>query len=324
MPIFDQGYQHWQGKLSGHATRWFTISQYGVRTQLRSRWATFLVVVAWVPALVLAAALVFWGLIEQKSSLIAPLMGLVRLPPNVLANARVHRLDAWTILYDIFFKFEIFFSMILLVCVAPGLISQDLRFNAMPLYFSRPLRRLDYFTGKLGVIAAYLGAVTILPALLAYVLGVCFSLDFHIVTDTARILGAVIAYSALIMLSAGMLILALSSLSRRSLYVGMFWVGLWLVGNMTAGVLTAAVHLNWGQLFSYTGDLERVGGALLGTRAAWESFGVTDEVRSGRNAEMAEALRGVPWYWSAAVLGVLLGMSIWILSSRVKSLDRLK
>ena len=32
MPIFDQGYQHWQGKLSGHAWRWLSITRQGVRT----------------------------------------------------------------------------------------------------------------------------------------------------------------------------------------------------------------------------------------------------------------------------------------------------
>ena len=31
MPIFDQGYQHWQGTLSGHAWRWLTITRHGVR-----------------------------------------------------------------------------------------------------------------------------------------------------------------------------------------------------------------------------------------------------------------------------------------------------
>ena len=31
-----------------------------------------------------------------------------------------------------------------------------------------------------------------------------------------------------------------------------------------------------------------------------------------------------PWYWSAGVLAGLFGISVWILSLRVKSLDRLR
>ena len=31
MPIFDQGYQHWSGKLWGHGWRWLAITRHGVR-----------------------------------------------------------------------------------------------------------------------------------------------------------------------------------------------------------------------------------------------------------------------------------------------------
>ena len=30
MPIFDQGYQHWSGKLSSHAVRWLAVARHGV------------------------------------------------------------------------------------------------------------------------------------------------------------------------------------------------------------------------------------------------------------------------------------------------------
>ena len=38
MPILDQGYQHWNGQLRGHAWRWLTITRQGVRAQLKNRW----------------------------------------------------------------------------------------------------------------------------------------------------------------------------------------------------------------------------------------------------------------------------------------------
>ena len=38
MPIFDQGYQHWSGTLSGHAWRWLAITRHGVRVALTNRW----------------------------------------------------------------------------------------------------------------------------------------------------------------------------------------------------------------------------------------------------------------------------------------------
>ena len=68
----------------------------------------------------------------------------------------------------------------------------------MPLYFSRPLRRIDYFLGKLGVIAAFLGMVIIVPSIVAYVLGMLFSLDITILRDTFGILLASICYGLVI------------------------------------------------------------------------------------------------------------------------------
>lgn len=107
----------------------------------------------------------------------------------------------------------------------------------MPLYFSRPLRRIDYFIGKLGVIAWFLAMVIILSSITAYVLGLLFSLDITIVRDTLPVLLGSIAYGLVIALSAGLLVLALSSLSRNSRYIALFWVGIWLLSISLSVIL---------------------------------------------------------------------------------------
>ena len=89
------------------------------------------------------------------------------------------------------------------------------------------------------MIVALLGAVIIVPSIVAYVLGLLFSLDITILRDTFRILLASVAYGLVISLSAGMLMLALSSLSRNSRYVALFWIGMWFVTGTVSGVLEA-------------------------------------------------------------------------------------
>jgi ABC-2 type transport system permease protein len=241
MPIFDQGYQHWSGTLSGHAWRWLAITRRGVRTGMKGRILRLILIFSWIPALLLAFALSVWGLIERKFEMVTPIVDLLvsmhLLDPKFAADPHHYRVAIWTLCYDFFLITELYLSMILVVLVGPGLISQDLRFNALPLYFSRPLRRIDYFIGKLGVIAAFLGMVVVLPSLIAYVLGLLFSLDFTIVRDTFRLLLSSIAYGTLIAVSAGVLMLALSSLSRRSLYTALMWLVFWLVSWATAGFL---------------------------------------------------------------------------------------
>jgi ABC-2 type transport system permease protein len=354
MPIFDQGYQHWQGALSGHAWRWLAITRQGVRAQIKNRRTKWLVATAFMPALFLVAALVFWGLLEQQSSLLAPLMFFIQsLPEELRAGPKAYRTSFWTVAFDIFFQISTFFSMLLVLNVGPDLISQDLRFNAMPLYFSRPLRRLDYFLGKLGVIGVFLAAVTIGPVLFAYVLGVAFSLDATVVRDTGRLLAAAVGYGAIVVASAGTLMLAISSLTRSSRFVGAMWIGFWVLSNMGAGTLMMTVRQDWCPLVSYTGNLERVRQAMLDTDSARDQFIKLGRagLDAGREAaqprprifpflrrrrreppppppppppELAGLLVKPPWTWSAGVLAGLFVVSAWTLATRVKSLDRLR
>lgn len=439
MPIFDQGYQHWKGALSGHAWRWLVISRHGLRTQLKGRNVRLLLILAWMPAVVLVSALAVWGLFEQ-GVLGADWLAMLK-EHGITETPQTFRHAFWTVAYSFFFQTELYFILLLVTLTGPNLISLDLRYNALPLYLSRPVTRLDYFLGKLGVIAALVAAVAVLPAVVAYVLGVCFSLDLSVVRDTWRLLPASILYGLVIVVSAGTLMLALSSMSRRSLYVGLAWVGMFLIGWTVAGVLggiqqgtlaysrmdkehaltralvegkyqrsvqrrrdlrprpedpdfdpmgedgdasdvpssrsspdpadrrmsAEAQGLAWSQLqeelqqaerqarktdwrplFSYAANLDRLGVAILGTDAAWVQIGRAVE---GRRAQI-ESMSGMPsggwrnmnhpqpvnerrlaeywgvpqypWTWSAAVLAGLWGLSLCILCTRVKSLDRLR
>src|SRR6266851_1549414 len=236
MPIFDQGYQHWKGPLSGHAWRWLAVARHGVRAQLKSRIVRLLLLISWLPAIALIVVLSLWGLLEQRVESVLGFLSRL-LPAGVIAEPQQYRTAVWTVAYAFFFQVEIFFSLFLVMAVGPNLISRDLRFNALPLYFSRPLRRIDYFCGKLGVIGFFLAATVLVPAVAAYALGVAFSLDLSVLRDTYRVLLASILYSVVIVISAGTLMLALSSLSRRTIYVGLAWVGLWFISATVSSIL---------------------------------------------------------------------------------------
>jgi len=252
MPIFDQGYQHWSGSLSGHAWRWLTIARQGVRVGMKNAFLRILVIVSWLPAAGLAFLLSVWGLVEHNSPLVAPVKPMLTgiFSRQVLADPLRYRVEVWTLCFHHFLNIELYFSMLVVLLVGPGLISQDLRFNALPLYFSRPLRRIDYFAGKLGVIAWFLGMVVIIPSLLAYVLGLLFSLDVTLVRDTFPLLLACLAYGTVIVLAAGTLMLALSSLSRNSRYVALFWLALWFV-TMAAGAFLGTLDTQQRRVAAY-------------------------------------------------------------------------
>ncbi len=349
MPIFDQGYQHWNGRLAGFAWRWLAITRQGVRQQMRRRHVKQVVFTAFMPAIMLATFLMAWGLLEQKSAVLEPFMALLNfLPDEIRSGPKPYRSAVWAYAFDIFFWVETFNAMLLVLFVGPDLVSQDLRFNAVPLYLSRPIRRFDYFLGKLGVIAVFLVGVAIAPAVAAYALGIAFSLDPTVLADTWPTLLGSVTYGLIVVVSAGSLMLAISSLSRSSRLVGATWIGLWVVSNFSAAVLEKTVRRDWCPLLSYTTNLDRLREELLNVPAArkkfldlWESgqAAARDAIRPrfpfGRRPgrplrsqpswwiETPEYARA-PWLWSAGVLGALFVLSAGTLSTRVKSLDRLR
>jgi ABC-2 type transport system permease protein len=323
--------------------------------------------------------------VEQKSPLLQTgILGaiLALFPPEMVANPQHFRVAFWTLCFHQFLLVEMYLSMVVVLVVGPALISRDLRFNALPLYFARPLRRIDYFAGKLGVIAWFLALVVIFPSLIAYGLGLLVSRDLTLLKDTFPLLLGCLAYGAVIVVSAGTLMLALSSLSRLSRYVVLCWVALLAVGSILGIVLNAvdegqrntrayrrqaatvvppprpgggpvnwedqraqqraweesmkkaekelaeeekeAARTNWRPLVSYTANLWRIGHRLLDTDAAWTRMSelAPPEVRD----RLLQKNLGpqYPWYWSAAVLAGLFGLSVCILNYRVRSLDRLR
>jgi hypothetical protein len=77
-------------------------------------------------------------------------------------------------------------------------------------------------------------------------------------------------------------------------------------------------------MVSYTANLSRIGQQLLGTDAAWEKVGKLQSDKARSRFLLRFQGWQYPWYWSATVLAVLLGLSVCILNLSVKSLDRLK
>jgi ABC-2 type transport system permease protein len=379
MPIFDQGYQHWSGELSGHGWRWLAIARNGVRAGMKNWLIRIAMLMAWVPAVMLAAFLCMWGLMERKSAIIRMFFTIFN--PGIISDPKHYRVDFWTLAYHYFLFSELYISMGIILLVGPSLISQDLRFNALPLYFSRPLRRFDYFVGKLSVIAAFLAMVIILPSVAAYILGLLFTLDITIIRDTFRLLLSVVAYGAIFSVSAGMLMLALSALSRSSRYVMLMWLAMWFISGATGIVLEGVeaeqrMHVynrrimaaekipdiprsqmtpadfrrarlarrqaqdqaqmdyerqimtigdrDWRPLVSYTSNIERVERALLRTDAAWEDLSLLDPPQFRPEFLAGRVGPEYPWYWSAAVLAGLFGLSACILHFPIRSLDRLR
>jgi ABC-2 type transport system permease protein len=96
---------------------------------------------------------------------------------------------------------------------APQSVSRDLRFKTTPLYFSRPIERLDYVAAKYAALATALFVLTALPLLILYIGALLAKLDF---TDqTAGFAKGLVSVLLLSLLFAGVSLVTAAVTPRR-------------------------------------------------------------------------------------------------------------
>jgi hypothetical protein len=180
------------------------------------------------------------------------------------------RHDVWALLLMIFFRYPQGVLMVLLVgLVAPSLISRDFRSRAFLLYFSRPITPLEYISGKAMVVWCYLAAMTTLPALLLYVLGVLLSPDLTVVSYTWDLPLRILAASLVLTIPTTALALFFSSLTTESRYAGFAWFAVWTLGWVAYSILSAVgTGSRWSMISLYH---------VLGTVQTWV-FGLQSDI----------------------------------------------
>ena len=118
--------------------------------------------------------------------------------------------------------YERYFWIIFLASVAgAGLISNDIRYNSISLYLSRPITKIHYVLSKFASLFTVLSLITILPAAVFFIAGMAFgSVTFTFVLEHLWILGALFFSYFIALTVFSSICLALSSLMKRGIYAG--------------------------------------------------------------------------------------------------------
>ena len=251
MAVNSLGYRQWQGKLAAPWMRTLVIAQAGIRRAWQSRWLRRLLFFAWMPAIWFAAGFFIYEKALQFPDFVEGLT------PFLISNGSSPQLDqlfqqisdgdlsaarhgVWSLLLLTFFRYPQSVVMVLLVgIIAPPLISQDLRSRAFLLYFSRPINRIEYVLGKLTTVWFYLISISMIPALVLYVMGVLLSPDMRVVAATWDLPFRIVLATMLLSIPTASLALAISSLTQESRNAGFTWFAVLILGWVTFGVLSA-------------------------------------------------------------------------------------
>jgi len=203
VPIHDQGYRHYEGRRAPHGGAWWIIARSHMATLLQYRWFQILLLVSFAPFVVRAVQIYFASTNAQVAEFLATTPDTFR---DFLSQQRL--------------------SVFLVVIMQSGLIADDRRTNALQLYLSKPLTRVEYVLGKLVPPLAFVLGVTWLPAVLLLILQIVFSGSLTFLRANLFLLPAITLFSLAQALLSACAILALSSLSKSRRFVAVMYAGI--------------------------------------------------------------------------------------------------
>ncbi len=240
MPIHDQGYRRYTGVRAQTGRAWSVIAAAGIRTLLAKRAFIGLLLVSWVPFLVRAVQIYAAANLPQAQFL-AP-------------DARMFRS---------FLEQQEIFLFFITVYAGTGLIANDRRANALQIYLSKPLSRIEYIFGKFAILLTLLLLVTWLPAILLLVIQVMFAGSFTFFLKSLYLVPAITIFSLIQVAAVALAMLALSSLSKSSRYVGILYAGLIFFSQAVYGIVRGITRDSRMAWLSVPLDLQQIGDAVF-------------------------------------------------------------
>ncbi len=276
MPIYDQSYRPYRGQLEPHTMRWWTIAKAGLMHYLTRRLFLVFLFIASIPAIV--RGVLIW-LSHQPA------------------------MSGFTQINAVFFRNFLTWQgpFLLLICIWPGalLIARDLQTNAIQMYLSKPLTRRDYILGKFAILAV-LGAMLMpVPALLLFLMEIGLSDNLDFLAGHFWLPLAIAGYSAVVITGAGLLALAVSSITHSGRYAGLLFFAVVFFSQMGGTVLRLITGNRMFIVISLP-ELVHQTGSLF--------FGGTTEA----------GLFVIP---SLLTYAALVALSLWVLRRRVRAVE---
>src|SRR6185295_3216203 len=198
-----------------------------------------------------------------------------------------------------FFDYQSIFVFLVTVTLGAVSIAEDRRANALQIYLSKPLTRLEYIAGKLSVLMAFILFITWVPAILLLIVEIVFAGNFTFFFNNLYLVPAITVFALIEALMVSMCMLALSSLSTNSRFVGILFTALIFFSDAVAAVLrgvTAGTSFSW---VAFSSNLAQVGDVIFRVQPRYD----------------------MPWIVSLVIVAGLIGASAFILERRIRGVE---
>jgi ABC-2 type transport system permease protein len=240
MPIHDQGYRRYGGSKAPLGQGWTVIARAGIRTMFAKRAFLGLLLLSWFPFFVRAVQFYAAANLPQ-AALLAPTAETFR---QFLGQQET-------------------FVFFVTVYVGAGLIANDRRANALQIYLSKPLTRAEYVFGKMAILVTFLLLVTWVPAIVLLIVQMSFAGNFTFLRNNLFLFPAITVFAFVEVVLVATTMLALSSLSNSSRYVGILFTAVLFFSSAMYGVLrlvTRSTSLSW---VSFAANVDQIGDLIF-------------------------------------------------------------
>lgn len=273
-------YRPFKGQLREHSLRFVPLIASGLRTALKQRKALLALYAVPAIATIIYSFIVYFAFSAKEA------IDQIQVDPDAsfqekMAQAAARQaLSEGTAMLDVvrqmigFNQLMGLFALLAVAWFGSGLLCEDRKAGAHLLYFSRPITRLDYFLGKLGVVSFFSLCAMLLPMLVLCAVAALASPEWSFLTERWDVILRAIAFSLLWSAVVGMLVLTASSLAPRRNFA--------LIGTFGYLMLTAPIGQILGQLVD--DRLHAVAMIQNLARLSFSIFGVEESTLVGASA----------------------------------------
>jgi ABC-2 type transport system permease protein len=242
MAVYRRGYHRYQGRITGHWTRFAVLPRFAWRRLFQLRLVVLLMVVAMIWPMLCALFIYLTNHADLLKGLGKEFQSFIEV------NGRF---------FMIFMNVQAAFAIFLAALVGPGLIAPDLANNALPLYFSRPLTRSEYAAARLTVLFGMLSIITWVPGLLLFGMQVGMAGGWWFWANWT-IGSGIVAGFAIWVLLVSMVALAGSAYVKWRIVAGAFVLGFFFILSGVSVMINAVFRVTWGHALNPAWAVNRI------------------------------------------------------------------
>ncbi len=289
MTIKEKGYSHWDGEFIVKKFPWWPITRHGIKLTFQRKFFKFTFPLSLLPAVFFLVGIFLSERLEDYPRLSGDLLQFLQINPGYF--------KAYFTLY-----FMLFIMLMIVIFCGASLISDDLKHNSLQLYFSRPLKKKDYFLGKIAVIVFFLFIITLIPGLVFFIMKLVFSGSLKFFLSYPLLPLSIIGYSFIVTGFFSFYTLLLSSLSKNRRLVAILIFGIYFTSDIVFLIFRSEFRSHYVSLVSMRANLQQVGAHIFGQKTPYD----------------------ISWIFSFLVLLGICVFAGFVLKSKVKGVEIVK